>query len=111
MLLTKKLRIFLEPGVPLYFVPGNGAKPDPKCSLTLTKFKMDENRVEWEIRQGDGQIIVGRVKQEQPLRLFNADGCWISLAVPITVHLSSKGAMRPDFMVTIPSLYTHSTGK
>lgn len=107
----KKLRVFLEPGVPLYFVPGNGTKPDPKCSLTLNKFRVSESRVEWEVRQGDGQIIVGGLKQPQPLRMFGACECFIGLAIPLTIHSSNKGMIRPDFMVTIPSLFTHSTGK
>lgn len=108
-MMMKEIRIFLIPGIPLYFIPGNGSKPESRCSLTLTKFVAQMDRVEWEVTQGDGQIIVGRVRQTRPLPMFS-DGA-LTLSLPVKLHINAKGLMCPDFIVRLPSLYVHSTGK
>ena len=92
-----KRRVTLHPGVPLSLVSSSPGYRD--SSITLTAFSIDANRVTWQITTGDGKIIEGRAKGQQPLP--NYPDSWIALAIPLKIHVRER-VNAPDFVIGVP---------
>lgn len=67
--------------------------------LVLEEITISQHRVSWVVRTSKGQTIEGRARGERPLDLW--PGSWISLAIPLKVHVRDRGNS-PEFILNIP---------
>jgi len=101
--MQKKLRQRLEIGRPIYLVNSLKSNQDISKSLQLEDFSCSVDQINWTVRCGNGQLISGGIRSKHELPFF--DGGWISLAVPVKLHLRRRRFFAPDFIIGMPESY------
>lgn len=106
--MLKKLRIPLSIGDSAYFsTPMDGSSKE-RPFVTLEDFKVMDGRIEWTLVTNKGQLIVGRVKDQQKVPIF--DGMWVAVSIPVTLHYKMKG-LALDFIFGVPAIVDISINK
>lgn len=105
----KKIRLHLEIGLSIQFKNVISMKADPKNTVELVDFKIQDNRVEWTLRLGNGELVEGRIGDTRPFPMF--EGSWVCLSIPITLHVKRNGALSPDFVFFLPDTIVADFGK
>lgn len=100
--MQKKLRTRLEMGRPVFLVDASKEAPDLLKCIELIDFNATHGSINWSVKCGDGQIITGKVRDQQPIPFLKDS--WITLAIPIKLHIKQK-CFAPDFIVFIPGSY------
>jgi hypothetical protein len=98
--MQRKIRLPVAANDVLTLVPMNGAQAK---HIKLVKFKLDNNRIEWEFRSLERHVICSANDPRLAVRLpyFNEE-TWICLSLPICIHVGSDG-LKADFIVNVPS--------
>lgn len=101
--MQKKLRQRLGIGRPIYLINSLKTKHNIRESLQLEDFSCSVDRVSWTVRCGDGQLITGGILDKKELPFL--EGGWISLAIPLKLHLGKHNFFAPDFIIGMPGSY------
>ena len=98
--MLKKLKVPLCIGDKAVFTSPMDKAGVSQPFVVLEDYSVKDGRIEWSMKTDKGEIITGRIKDQQRVPIYS--GMWVAVCIPVALHYKPKG-LAVDFIFGVPA--------